>query len=140
MGSEIPEWVEGAPVAKNEDGSFTVTTSWGKSTGNIMDCYWMRYGDNKDGSPDVNILTKSEPSFDDYYLCTEDGRNICPLREFDESFEQELDRNLSLTPEEFAKELEDELSDLPRKEQQGSNRGYEFSFDETETESELTKM
>lgn len=108
MGVEIPDWLEGAPIKKNHDDSFTITTSWGKSTGNMMDSYWVRYGTKEDGTPDANILTKSEPSFDDYYLCTEDGQNICPLRKFDEGFEYELDSNLRLTPEEYAAQLADE--------------------------------
>ena len=83
MGTEIPDWLEGAPIKKNHDDSFTITTSWGESTGHMIDSYWVRYGTKEDGTPDANILTKSEPSFDDYYLCTEDGQNICSLREFD---------------------------------------------------------
>ncbi len=108
MGVEIPDWLDGAPIEKNHDDSFTITTSRGKSTGNMMDSYWVRYGTKEDGTPDANILTKSEPSFDDYYLCTEDGQNICSLRDFDEGFEYELDSNFRLTPEEYAVQLAEE--------------------------------
>lgn len=83
IGEEIPEFLVGAPVEKNLDGSFTITTDWGKSTGSPKDAYFILYGVKKNGTIDANILTKSEPSYDSYYVCTKDGEIIGRLSELD---------------------------------------------------------
>lgn len=83
MGDEIPEFLMGAPIEKGEDGSFTITTDWGKSTGTPGDAYYVLYGVKKDGSLDANILTKSEKSYDAYYVCTKEGEIIGKLSELD---------------------------------------------------------
>lgn len=108
MGSEIPEWLEGASITKNIDGSFSLSTRLRNLTGNMMDSYWVRCGTDENEIPLANILDKSTPYFDTYVVCTEDGQDICPLREFDEGYEQELDYNLSLTPEEYVQQLIEE--------------------------------
>ena len=124
IGLEAPEWLDGAPIKKNPDDSFTITTGWGESTGVHGEAYWVRYGTKEDGTPDANILTKSEPSFDDYMLCTEDGQNICSLREFDEGFERALDDDLSLTPDAYANQLIAEMK----------GRGYESEDEQQSAE------
>lgn len=63
-------------------GSWTIVTDWGESTGMPGQAYWVRYGKKIGGAPDVNILTMSEQSFQDYYVCEADGTLICPLAEY----------------------------------------------------------
>lgn len=63
-------------------GSWTIVTDWGESTGMPGQAYWVRYGTKPDGTPDANILTMSEQSFQDYYVCEADGTLICPLAEY----------------------------------------------------------
>ena len=83
IGDELPAFMEGADVVKNEDGSYTVTTDWGQSTGYPEEAYFVCYGQKPDGKPDVNILTKTEPSYDAYYVCDQDGNVIEKLSEMD---------------------------------------------------------
>lgn len=83
IGSKLPKFMEGAKVVRNEDGSYTVTTDWGQSTGYPKEAYFVRYGTKADGTPDVNILTKSEASYDTYYICDQDGNIIGKLSEID---------------------------------------------------------
>ncbi len=80
---QFPEFLEGAPIVRNDDGSWTITTDWGKSTGFPGKAYWIRYGTKPDGKPDANILTKSEKSYKDYIVCGEDGEDIGYLYELD---------------------------------------------------------
>ena len=84
--NKIPDFLQGAEVRKNEDGSWTIKTSWGESTGFPGECYWVLYGTNEDGTPDANILTKTEKSFKDYLVCDEDGEDLCWLSELDEAW------------------------------------------------------
>lgn len=81
---EIPSFLSGADVRKNRDGSWTIKTSWGESTGFPGESYWILYGKNEDGTPDANILTKTEKSFKDYIVCDEDGTDLGWLSELDE--------------------------------------------------------
>lgn len=83
VSEELPAFMEGAPVVRNEDGSWTVTTDWGQSTGYPENAYFIRYGTKKDGTPDVNILTKTEPSYEAYYVCDEEGNIIGQLSQLD---------------------------------------------------------
>ena len=97
IGDEIPEFLIGAPIEKNDDGSFTITTDWGKSTGVPGEAYYVLYGVKKDGTPDVNILTKSEKSYETYYVCTKEGEIIGKLSDLDpysreEEIAHEIDR------------------------------------------------
>ena len=80
----IPDFLQGAEVRKNDDGSWTIKTSWGESTGFPGECYWVLYGTNGDGTPDANILTKTEKSFKDYLVCDENGEDLGWLSELDE--------------------------------------------------------
>ena len=81
---EFPEFLSGAAIRRNDDGSWTIKTSWGESTGFPGKCYWVLYGINEDGTPDANILTKTEKSFKDYIVCDEDGIDLGWLSELDE--------------------------------------------------------
>lgn len=87
MGANPPDFLAGAPIKSQPDGSYTIQTDWGESSGKPGEAYWVKYGTKSNGTPDANILTKSEKSFSDYYLCTEDGTNVCPLPEFDAAYE-----------------------------------------------------
>lgn len=81
---EFPGFLSGAAIRRNDDGSWTIKTSWGESTGFPGKCYWVLYGINEDGTPDANILTKTEKSFKDYIVCDEDGIDLGWLSELDE--------------------------------------------------------
>ena len=83
VGEELPKFMEGSQVFRNEDGSWTVITSWGQSTGFPGEAYFIRYGTHDDGTPSVNILTKSEESYNAYYVCDENGNIIGQLAELD---------------------------------------------------------
>lgn len=80
---EFPEFLSGAAIRRNDDGSWTIKTSWGESTGFPGECYWVLYGINEDGKPDANILTKTEKSFKDYIVCDDDGVDLGWLSELD---------------------------------------------------------
>lgn len=79
----IPAFLKGAEVRKNLDGSWTIKTDWGESTGKPYEAYWVLYGIKEDGTPDANILTKSEKSFSEYIVCDESGKDICSLSELE---------------------------------------------------------
>ena len=79
IGSRLPSFMDGADVTRNDDGSYTVTTDWGRSSGKPGDGLFVRYGTKADGKPDVNILTFGTESAKQYNLCTKDGRNLCRL-------------------------------------------------------------
>lgn len=79
ISDRLPSFMDGADVVRNSDGSYTVTTDWGKSTGKPGEGLFVRYGTKADGTPDVNILTFGTKSAAEYNLCTEDGRNIFRL-------------------------------------------------------------
>lgn len=80
---EFPEFLEGADIRHNEDGSWTIKTDWGESTGFPNKAYWVLYGKKENGTPDANILTKTEKSYNDYIVCDEDGKDIGFLNEID---------------------------------------------------------
>jgi len=79
IGDRLPSFMDGADVVRNSDGSYTVTTDWGKSSGKPGDGLFVRYGTKADGTPDVNILTFGTESAAQYNICTRDGSNICRL-------------------------------------------------------------
>ncbi len=79
----FPLFIEGAKIRHNDDGSWTIKTDWGESTGFPGESYWVRYGTKEDGSPDANILTKTEKSYNDYIVCDADGNDIGKLAEID---------------------------------------------------------
>ena len=80
---EFPDFLDGAEITHNEDGSWTIKTDWGESTGKPGEAYWVRYGTKEDGTPDANILAKTEKSYKDYIVCDENGEDIGFLCEID---------------------------------------------------------
>ena len=83
VSDEFPDFLKGAEIRRNEDGSWTIKTDWGESTGFPGKAYWVRYGTKEDGRPDANILTKTEKSYNDYIVCDEEGKDIGFLAEID---------------------------------------------------------
>ena len=83
VSNQFPEFLRGADIHQNEDGSWTIKTDWGESTGFPGKAYWVRYGTKEDGTPDANILTKTEKSYRDYIVCDENGKDIGFLYELD---------------------------------------------------------
>ena len=83
VSEEFPEFLEGANITHNEDGSWSIKTDWGISTGFPGAAYWVLYGTKEDGTPDANILTKTEKSYRDYIVCDENGQDIGALCEID---------------------------------------------------------
>lgn len=79
----FPEFLKGAEITHNTDGSWTIKTDWGESTGYPGKAYWVRYGTKADGTPDANILTKSEKSYKDYIVCDDSGNDVGFLCEID---------------------------------------------------------
>ncbi len=80
---EYPEFLKGAEISRNDDGSWSIKTDWGVSTGFPGEAYWVRYGTKEDGVPDANILTKTEKSYRDYIVCDENGNDLGWLAEID---------------------------------------------------------
>lgn len=80
---EFPEFLKGADIHHNENGSWTIKTKWGKPNGKPGEAYWVLYGENEDGTPDANILTKKEKSYKDYIVCDENGEDIGFLSDID---------------------------------------------------------
>lgn len=72
-----------ANADKFPGGIWKVKTDWGESSGKIGEAYWVLYGIKADGTPDVNILTKTEKSYQDYIVCDENGNDIGALSEID---------------------------------------------------------
>lgn len=83
MGEDFPKLLEEAAdrITKNADGSYTIITPWGKSTGYPGKAFWVLYGKNEDGSLDANILNISEESFRQYLVYDENDNEICYLYE-----------------------------------------------------------
>lgn len=82
MADEVPSFLEGADIWRNEDGSWSIQTPWGVSTGTPGAAYWVRYGTREDGTPDANILAVETASFEAYIVADEEGNDICSLPEW----------------------------------------------------------
>lgn len=78
---QLPDFMQGANVYRNEDGSYFLTTPWGTSIGRpgegLFVCY--KRGETKEDRPDVNILTFGAESVREYRICTKDGESLGPL-------------------------------------------------------------
>ena len=105
IGEDVPDWLKGADISQKRDGSFTIKTDWGESSGKPDEAYWVKYGTKADGKPDANILTKGTDSFDAYSVCTEDGKNICTLRQFDNKFTVMREKNPDVSYEDVLNQL-----------------------------------
>ena len=83
VSNDFPDFLEGADICDNPDGSWSIKTDWGVSTGFPGEAYWIKYGTKEDGSVDANILTKTEKSYREYIVCDENGEDIGFLCEID---------------------------------------------------------
>ena len=66
-----------------KDGVFYKNRTQYASPGYPGEAYWVLYGTKEDGSPDANILTKTEKSYGEYIVCASDGQDIGRLAEID---------------------------------------------------------
>ncbi len=73
----------GDRLTRLEDGSYQITTDWGLATCKPNDGYFIIYGKKEDGSLDANFLAKGTPSYEQYYVCDENGNIIQSLKEHD---------------------------------------------------------
>ena len=80
---EFPELLKGAKITRNPDGSWSIKTDWGVSTGYPGRAYWVLYGVKPDGTLDANLVTKTERSYMEYIVCDEEGHDIGLLCEID---------------------------------------------------------
>lgn len=84
ISDEFPEILKGSKnVSKNANGSWSIKTDWGVSTGYPGNAYWILYGIKDDGTYDANILTKTEESYKKYIVCNNAGDDIGYLCEID---------------------------------------------------------
>lgn len=83
VSEEFPEFLKGANITHNEDGSWSIKTDRGFYTAFPGDGYWVKYGTKEDGTPDADILKKTYMSYTDYIVCDEDGQDLGPLWEID---------------------------------------------------------
>lgn len=79
----IPCFMEKANIIyDSKEQEFCLNTPWGTSKCKIGKGYWVLYGYTEDGMPDANILSISEQSFYEYYVCTKDGMNVGKLSDY----------------------------------------------------------
>ncbi len=79
---EFPEFIRGAKITHNEDGTWSLDCGWAVVSGYPGDI-WAKYGVNADGSIDANIIAVSQTdTINDYFVCTADGEVIEPLAEY----------------------------------------------------------
>lgn len=83
VSEEFPEFLHGAIISRNADRSWAIITDWGVSYGFPGKAYWVLYGYKADGTPDANILTKTEQSYKEYIVCDNEGNDIGFLSEID---------------------------------------------------------
>ncbi len=81
---EFPEFLEGADITHNPDGSWSIKSKGNTSTGFPGKAYWVKHGIEKDGTISANILTKSELSYREYIVCDENGNDLGLLCELDQ--------------------------------------------------------
>lgn len=74
----FPKFIDGANIIRNSDGSWSIITDFGISTGFPGKAYWILSGKKEDGTPDANIIS----NYEDYYACDYvTGEEIGPLSE-----------------------------------------------------------
>ncbi|MBQ1298421.1 hypothetical protein IIY24_01085 [Candidatus Saccharibacteria bacterium] len=83
ISERYPEFLRGAQVRREDDGSWSMVTRDGVQTGFPGQGYWVLDSVGKDGIPHGHILTKGTPSYDDFYACDEDGNILGRLCEVD---------------------------------------------------------
>ena len=57
-----------------ENGEYHLKTDWGVSSAAPKNGYLVIYGAKEDGKLDANILTVGTPSFENYYVVTDEGK------------------------------------------------------------------
>lgn len=93
-----PSFLSGADIRRNDDGSWTIKTSWGESSGIPGKAYWVLYGIDENGKPDANILTVTEKSFRDYIVCDEDGEDLLWLYQLDAVWNSGVEQEYIISP------------------------------------------
>ncbi len=83
VSDNYPEFINGADIWRNDDGSWSIETDWGTSTGFPGRAYWLQYGTKPDGNADADIISKEQKSYRDFVVCDENGRALGWLYEFD---------------------------------------------------------
>lgn len=80
---KLPEFLKGAKIIKNGNGSWTIINDWFRKTGFPGEAYWVLYGIKGNGTPNATIITKSEQEYLDYIVCDKNGTDICALAKMD---------------------------------------------------------
>ena len=79
---EFPEFIRGAKITHNEDGSWSLDCGWAVVSGKLGDI-WAKYRIKPDGSIDANIIAVQQTdTINQYFHCTESGEIIEPLAAF----------------------------------------------------------
>lgn len=96
----MPAFAEGGDIQRTtwetekgeKKSGYEVHTSWGSvSKGAEGETYLLRYADdNENGSPNLNILTRTEKSAGEYLVCTQEGKPLGSFRDLDAAVQQEL--------------------------------------------------
>ena len=77
-----PVWVNSCLITYNGDGTATLKTDCGCSTGRIDIDFLLLHGMNKNGSPNVSLLTRNEASYCNYVVCDIVGNIVGKLCDF----------------------------------------------------------
>ena len=76
-----PVWVNLCNLTYNGDGTVTLKTAHGQSTGRIGIDFIMCHGMNPTYGPNASILDTYDESYNDYIICDKDGNDIGKLCE-----------------------------------------------------------
>ena len=68
----VPTFLTYCEIKKNCDGSWSINTPNGEKTGMPEESYWIYYGENPDGTPNGDIITKEE-FINKFYFCDKKG-------------------------------------------------------------------
>ena len=67
---EFPDFLEGANIWRNVDGSWTLADVRGEKRVHPGEGFWIKYGETN-GRPNAGILRRTDVSFWDYKVCGE---------------------------------------------------------------------
>ena len=81
--NEFPEFLEGANITENQPNSWSIENEQTERTAQSGQGYWVLYGTKEDGTLDADILLKTDPSYRDYIVCDENGKDLGKLCEID---------------------------------------------------------
>ena len=68
----VPTFLTYCEIRKNSEGSWSINTPNGEKTGMPEESYWIYYGENPDGTPNGDIITKEE-FINEFIICDEKG-------------------------------------------------------------------